>query len=207
MAAHRTLTALPGILAILLALSNTPSALSDEKTKPKTQQKADEKPEETTEVKVKDLMLSIPKSWKQQEPKSSLRLAQFQIPAVNGDSDPAELAVFSFGGVDIQANVSRWISQFQQEGRKVKITTGEVKQGKYLLVNLSGTYKKPVGPPIDRKTEDAPGYRVLAVIMVVPEKGVYYLKTVGPDKTVAASAKGLRHSIGARAEDEKTIEP
>ena len=85
----------------------------------------------------------------------------------------------------------------------VAISSGDSKRGKYIFVELSGTYLKSVGPPIAGKKEKVPDSRVLAVILVVEQKGVYYLKMVGSDKTVAAQAKSLRAAFGAKAEDEK----
>ena len=123
-----------------------------------------------------------------------------------GDEEPAELAIFSFGASDLSANVRRWISQFQADGREVKVTTGESTQGKYVFVNIKGTYNKSVGPPIQGKSVAVPGSRVLAVILVVPEKGVYYLKMVGLDKTVAAQGDALRASFGASKDKEKELD-
>ncbi len=38
--------------------------------------------------------------------------------------------------------------------------------GEYVLVKLTGTYKKPIGPPILRKSEPAPGYAMYGVMLV-----------------------------------------
>lgn len=162
---------------------------------------------ETTQVKLRDLTLKVPADWKKEEPKSRLRLSQFSIPAAKGDKEDAELAVFTFGaGGGIEANIRRWIGQFQPEERKVAIFTGKSDQGPYVLVDLSGTYNKPIGPPIQQKTEPAPGSRVVSVIIAVPEKGNYFLKLVGQQTTVAAQVDALRASFGANADDEKEVE-
>jgi gluconolactonase len=159
---------------------------------------------ETTEVKLRDLTLKVPADWKKEEPKSRLRLSQFSIPAAKGDQENAELAVFTFGaGGGIEANIRRWIGQFQPDQRKVAIFSGKSDQGQYVLVDLSGTYNKPIGPPIQQKTEPAPGTRAVNVILAIPEKGVYFLKLVGQDKTVSAQVDALRASFGAKADDEK----
>lgn len=160
---------------------------------------------DTVEVRARDITLNVPKHWEQEGRKSRLRLTQFRVPAIEDDEEDAELAVFSFGASDIEGNIRRWISQFEAEGRRVKISMGDQGQGKYVLVNISGTYQKPVGPPIEGRTEPAPGSRVVAVILVVPQTGVYYFKLVGPDKTVAANADHLRRSFGGDASKEKEI--
>ena len=127
------------------------------------------------EVKFEDLVLKVPTSWKQQPPANNLRLGQFEIPAVEGDKEPAELTVFNFGfGGGVKANVDRWIEQFDEKDRKVKTTTAKCPQGEYVFADVTGTYKKPVGPPIMRKTEPAPGYRMLGLILLSRRRGITF---------------------------------
>lgn len=184
-------------LAALLAavMLVAASASADDEKKAKTVKLSD------------DVTLQVPGSWKQEEPSSSFRKAQFSIPAAQGDEKPAEFVVYSFGGAagGVDANVKRWIGQFEPEGRKAKVVMGEAKQGKYVLADISGTYNMPVGPPIQRKTEAVPGSRVLAVILAAGDE-VYFLKMSGPDKTVAAQADALRASFGAQNAKEKKYE-
>lgn len=155
-------------------------------------------------VRLGALSLQVPGDWKQEQPKSRMRLGQFRIPAAQADQPAAELAVFSFGaGGGVDANLRRWVDQFQPEGREVEITTGESPQGQYYWVSLTGTYKKSVGPPILRKTTPVPGSGMLAVIVDISEKGLYFLKMVGPQATVHAQADALRASFGGQADSEK----
>ena len=162
--------------------------------------------EETREVVAQDLKLQVPSDWKQQQPSNKLRLAQFEIPAAEGDADGAELVVFPpFGGSKAQ-NIERWIAQFNSQGREVKLTQGEAPQGDYVLVDIAGTYQKPDGPPFLRRTKPVEGYRMLAVILTSKESGNYFLKVTGPDKTIAAAADEFRATFGASAETEKPYE-
>ena len=59
----------------------------------------------------------------------------------------------------------RWIGQFEPRGRSVKLSQGTSTQGEYYVVDITGTYNMPVGPPVLRKTEKRPGSRVLAAIV------------------------------------------
>lgn len=158
----------------------------------------------------KGLLLYAPKTWEKVDPKSNFRLAQFSIPAAEGDKEAGELAVFSFagGGGGLQANIDRWIGQFQANGRKVNVTQGEGKQGLYVLVDVQGTYNMPDGPPILRKTKPLPNARMLAAITVVQwmedgdKKGaVYFLKMPGPEKTISANEEAFRQAFGAASKD------
>lgn len=162
--------------------------------------------DDTKDVKVGDITLKTPAKWKSSKPTSRLRLAQFSIPAVEGDKEAGELAIFSFGaGGGVKANVDRWIGQFEAEGRTSKTTIGKSKTGEYAFVEIGGTYKKPVGPPIRGKTEAMPNARMLGVILAVAGKGNYFLKMTGPTKTVSAAAEAFRTSFGGDAASEKPI--
>ena len=160
----------------------------------------------TTEVNLKGLKLEIPESWESRQPSNRLRLAQYEVPAAEGVKDKTEFVVFPPFGGSINDNLGRWIRQFDAQGGSVKTTQGKSEQGAYYLLDISGTYKKPDGPPFLRKTIDAPDYRMLSIILTVPEKGNYFLKLVGPAKTVAAEVDSFRSSIGVKAADEKEYE-
>jgi len=120
------------------------------------------------------------------------------------DADHGELTIFSFGGGggDVTANIDRWIGQFSGEGRTSKGTKGKAGDNDYYMADITGTYQKPDGPPILRKTVAAPNYRMLGVILVLKDQGVYYLKLTGPDATIKAAAKDFRTSFGGNAKTE-----
>lgn len=168
----------------------------------------DAKPEAATrEVEAGDLKLTVPTAWKQQQPSNNLRLAQFQIAAAEGDKDPAELVISPPIGGSREQNITRWIGQFEAEGRELVMSEGKCPQGDYVLVKLSGTYKKPIGPPVLGKSSPAPGYAMHGVMLTVLKDGKasgnYFLKLTGPAKTVQGSESALRATIGADKATEK----
>ena len=180
------------VAGLPFGLASTGFAESKDKAKTKT-------------IKIDDLQMTIPITWKQKTPSRRLRKAQFAIPAAKGDKKAVDLFVYEFdgGGGSVSANVRRWIGQFQARGRKVKVTQGVAPQGKYTLVDITGTYNEPVGPPIRRQTKPLPNARMLAVILEVKKAGkVYYIKFPGSGKTVSANAAAFRASIGADAKKE-----
>ena len=163
---------------------------------------------ETVGVKLKDLVLNLPKDWAASDTVNSMRLATYDIPNIKGDKDKGELAISTFGGDGggVSANLERWVGQFDAEGREVTIKKGMVGENAYHVADISGTYQKSVGPPILRKTTTAKGYRMLGMIVQVKGKGVYFLKLTGPDATVKAQADALRTAIGAKSEGEEDYE-
>lgn len=168
---------------------------------------ADEKAADakTTKVTAGDITLTVPETWKKKDkPSSQLRVAEIEVPAAKEDKDNGELVVFYFGAGGaggVNDNVTRWIGQFEEEGRKVRSFTGKSEQGKYTLVDLTGTYKKPIGPPIQMKSESKPGWRMIGVILET-EKGPYFVKLDGPTKTIAAVEADYRKSFGGDAKSE-----
>lgn len=162
---------------------------------------ADESGEPRT-FEARDLKLQIPARWEEQEPSNRLRLAQFAIPAAEGDEEAGELVVSGpFGGTD-QANIERWFGQFSAEGRTAKMAQGTGPTGEYIVVELAGTYNKPVGPPIQGRTEPTPGFKMLGIIVKLDPGGNYFLKLTGPEKTVDSAAEELRATIGGKADAE-----
>ncbi len=165
----------------------------------------------TVEVAAKDIKLQIPADWKVGKPSSNMRAAEFQIPAAKSGEDGAELVVYYFGNSTggTKANVQRWIDQFHEEERKHVIKSGTCKLGRYAVVDISGTYKKPDGPPMLQKTIDTPGSRVIGVVLITEVDAndeYYFLKLAGPDALVASLAQALRAAIGGELSSEKAAE-
>lgn len=154
----------------------------------------------TKAVAAGDLKLNIPETWAQEKVRSNMRVAQFSVPAADKKGEAAELVIFYFGrqsGGGVEANIERWIGQFEAEGRDAKRDKGDSANGKYNLVNIVGTYNKPIGPPFARKTQAAADYQMLAAI-IATDKGNYFLKFTGPKKTVSAAEKDFKASFGAK---------
>lgn len=159
----------------------------------------------TKKVTAGDLSLNVPERWKQREPQSQFRVAEFEVPVAKDDKEPGELVITFFGkggAGSVDDNVKRWVGQFEAEGRKSRVFTGKSSQGPYTLVDLSGTYKKPIGPPIAGRTQVKSGWRVLNA-MVQNDKGTYFLKLDGPAATIATAEEEFRTALGASLKDEQ----
>jgi len=166
----------------------------------------------TREVKLRDLVLNVPEAWKQKKPSSRLRLGHFDIPAAKEDKEVGELGIFNFGGGGggVRANAERWIGQFESKGRKVTLRSSKSKSGEYVIVDVTGTYNKPIGPPIRRQTKRTANTRMLGVILALTvgdeRKGTYFLKLTGPKDTITAAANDLRASFGAKEKGEEEFD-
>ena len=174
----------------------------------KAQSSADEKGTKTKDVQVKDITLKIPTTWKMLPNSNSMRLATIEIPPAGDDDVPAELTVFNFpgGGGGIGSNLSRWVGQFDADGRTVQTRKGKAGKNSYVVTTITGTYHKPIGPPIRRQTEDVEGYAASNVILTLEDGNVYYLKLVGPKATIKAQEAAYRNVFGGNMETEEDYE-
>jgi hypothetical protein len=114
-----------------------------------------------------------------------MRAATYLIPAAKGDSEGAECAVFLNIGGGVQANLARWIAQFEK-------TAGAPQQKKETIngldvttVDVSGTFKGG-GPMMGQSGGPKAGYRLLGAIVETPSGEVFF-KLTGPVKTVASA--------------------
>ena len=141
------------------------------------------------------LTWTAPPEWKSQGERP-MRAATYSIPAAKGDSEPAELAVFYFGessGGGVDANVKRWIEQFQKADGTSAAKDAKVKKEKIAglpatAVEVKGTY---MGGSMMGASTPKPGYRLLGAIVEGPGGNVFF-KLTGPEKTVSNAEKSFR---------------
>lgn len=153
-----------------------------------------------------DLKLTVPKSWQKEPVSSQYRKAQMKVPKANdNEAEGADFVVYYFngGGGGVDANLERWVKQFQPVGRKAEAKAGtSLKGDKYVFLDLQGTWNKPVGPMIQQRTREMPKARALSAILTTKE-GNYFLRLTGPDQTVSDNLKAFRESFGADEKSEK----
>lgn len=141
----------------------------------------------TRNVDAGGLSFQAPSAWKQNAPESQMRRAQLKIEPAKGDEDGADLIVFAFpgGAGTVDANVERWQSTFKdKDGNppKVDVKTVKGKNVDVTRVEMAGHYY-PTTFPGQKKQPDRENHRLLAAI-VLTEKSAFFLRLVGPDKTV-----------------------
>jgi hypothetical protein len=137
-------------------------------------------------IDAKGVTFETPKGWKSSTPATQMRTAQLTVEPIEGDDYPAELVVFTFrgGAGSVEDNLKRWQRLFKDEaGNPPKIESKKV-QAKNVEVTQAETsghyYPASFG---GKKEPDRPDARLLGVI-VTGEKSSYYIRMVGPDKTM-----------------------
>jgi len=136
------------------------------------------------------LKFTVPPGWIEEERTSSMRVAQYKLPRAEGDTENGSVVLYYFGpgqGGSTAANIERWVGQMKQaDGGSSKAVAREdrfeVNGLKVATVDLAGTYVAETSPG-SGTFENKPGYRLLAAVVETPN-GPYFLKLIGPEKTV-----------------------
>jgi hypothetical protein len=140
------------------------------------------------EVQLDALTLTAPKEWVRKPAPSSFVAAEFALPHAAGDEQDGRLTVSTAGG-SLQANIDRWKTQFSSTTVPPKQAQTKIAGLEVTLVDIQGDFndqRGPLSPAVKRS-----GYRMIAAI--VPVKGeLYFVKAVGPEKTMAAHEKEIR---------------
>jgi hypothetical protein len=128
-----------------------------------------------------------------------MRKAQLKVPGATPEAS-AEITFFHFGpggGGGLQANVQRWLGQFQSAEGASKIEPQEIAGAKVTLVSTEGTFSSgmPGGP-----TTPLSGHALLGAIIENTD-GDVFVKMTGPAGLVkesrAAFLDFLKTGIGS----------
>jgi hypothetical protein len=121
-----------------------------------------------------------------------MRAAQYVLPKAEGDSEDASLVVYYFGqgqGGSVGANLDRWVGQMQQPDgssskEKARTEKTTVNGLAVTLLDVTGTYTAEMSPGSGTRHNKSMS-RMRAAVVETP-KGAYFVKLVGPEKTVGA---------------------
>jgi hypothetical protein len=135
------------------------------------------------------LKFTVPAGWVEEERSSSMRVAQYKLPKAETNTEDASLILYYFGqgqGGSTAANVERWVGQMKQadgsSAKDAKEERFETNGLKVTAVDVSGTYVAETAPG-SGTFNNKPGYRLRAAVVETPN-GSYFVKLVGPEKTV-----------------------
>ena len=153
-------------------------------------------------ITVGPLFLQLPEGWKSVPPASSMRKAQFEVEAVEGDSEPGTVSVFYFGERTgtVEMNLARWYGQFEQpDGSPTegKVAREEFERNgmKMILVHFSGRMKAsmmPGAPPAAAKDN----WMNLSAIVQTPE-GPWFFKGTGPAATMTHHISSMKKLLSS----------
>ena len=139
---------------------------------------------------------NVPSSWTKREA-GSMRIATYATPQAEGDTEAGECAVFYFGsnqGGDVDANIDRWIGQFEQ-GSSHNVSSKELNGLSVKMVQVAGAYLAPGGPAMQSQGSKE-NYLLLGAIVTAPE-GFVFFKLTGPAKTIATAENDFNSLINS----------
>lgn len=131
---------------------------------------------------------TVPATWSTRTPSSSMRLAEYVVPAKN-ELGSAEVVVFFFGpsqGGNIEANLERWRAQFSTpDGSPVPESVTRDSSGNLPLTfaEFRGTYRRGVG--MGSADSVRTGQTLIAAVAETP-KGTLFIQMFGPSARVEA---------------------
>ena len=160
--------------------------------------------DETKKVEAGGLSFQVPTDWKVNPPSNQMRLMEIQVGPAEGDEEPAELVVYAFPGgagtvaderrrAGSSSSSTRTASTRRSRPRTIKAQRGD----EVTVVETAGRYVAAVRPGSPERV-DKPGYRLLGAILTTPRTG-YFLKMVGPDKTVAEAKPAFEALVKSMA--------
>jgi hypothetical protein len=141
--------------------------------------------------KVGDYSFSRPAKWEWVEVSSPMRKAQLRVPGEGQAS--ADVIFFFFGpgdGGGTQANVDRWLNQFQ-DAKDKKVTDTKVGDRKVIYVTTQGTYSGGMPGQASVQLKD---YGLLGAI-VESKNGNVFVKMTGPIALVKSADAEFRKMV------------
>ncbi len=152
-------------------------------------------------ITVSEFTFSYGKPWIRQQAASSMRAGQFLYDHADENLTDVEVVIFFFGaggGGGVQANIERWLSQFEGTPES-KMEERELGGKKIVFLTAKGTYLEtaPGAGPFSGAPKTAkPDYTMLAAILP-SEQGDVFIKATGPTKSIDAMKEAFDKLIAS----------
>ncbi|MBP95835.1 hypothetical protein CMK18_07770 [Candidatus Poribacteria bacterium] len=191
---YRFLIALSIILLVSCQSKETPKELTNTSIQSQPSSNTSQVP------KSNNLNYTAPSGWIRQQPSSSMRHDQYELPGPKG-VEAATLAIFKGIGGSISSNIDRWKKQFVvppngSDPDSVRKESKVINQIPVHIVAVQGTYLKPQMPMMmDGPKVELKNYALLAAIAETKD-GLWFFKITGPEKTVMMWQNDFDNFIG-----------
>ena len=148
-----------------------------------------------TELVLPHIRLTAPGNWVAKKPDVQFLLAEFTLPRAVGDPADGRVTITTAGG-GVKQVTSMWRDSFGGKPDKEAQEEPQVLGMWVRLVDLSGTYRSPSGS--SAPVESHPNYRLLGAICDLGDPNqMYFIKALGPAKTIAAHEKEFRAFVAS----------
>ena len=199
---YRILIALSIILLVSCQSKETPKELTNTsiQSQPSSNTSQVQKGNTSQVPKSNNLNYTAASGWIRQQPSSSMRHDQYELPGPKG-VEAATLAIFKGIGGSISSNIDRWKKQFVvppngSDPDSVRKESKVINQIPVHIVAVQGTYLKPQMPMMmDGPKVELKNYALLAAIAETKD-GLWFFKITGPEKTVMMWQNDFDNFIG-----------
>jgi hypothetical protein len=143
--------------------------------------------EDKESIEVSEFTFKFGDPWVRQQVTSPMRAGQLTYDHEDEDLKDVDLVIYFFGagqGGGIQANIDRWIGQFEGTP-KYTIDKKDMGGREVTFLEASGTYMESMGGPFSGNKTSQPDYAMLAAILP-SDQGAVFLKLTGPNDSVEA---------------------
>ncbi len=133
--------------------------------------------------------------------KSGPQKALFHVPQAGSDKEEGNLEILFYGtGAEGSPDkqFSAWFKQFDGDvGSKAKRDKFSVGALEVEMVEVSGTYKIPLGPALGPQKKSPmqmvkENFRLLGAVVKTPDRGNWFFKLTGPNDTIEAAKGAFR---------------
>ena len=149
-------------------------------------------------IKAGEFTFKFGKPWVQKPVTSSMRAGQLTYDHEDETLKDVDVVFYYFGpgqGGGIDANIQRWIGQFDGEPES-KTDVVEMGGRKVTMLTASGTYMESSGGPFSGTKTPRPNYILLGAI-VPSDQGAVFLKLYGPADSVEKVKAAFRELCGS----------
>lgn len=145
---------------------------------------------EDTKITVGDFSFAVAAPWKEGQNTGMMTKAVLNYPVEGGTALEAKFYHFGAGqGGDVDANVKRWVSQFEgtPDVKKEEIPVAD--GSKVTLLTIKGTYLD--GPPFGGAKTPRADYALLGAILVGKDSPVF-IKLTGPQAATTTAQESFK---------------
>jgi len=145
---------------------------------------------------------TTPAAWTAVDtPRGGPKKAEYKVVTAGNDKEEATLEVFFYGtGAegDPEKRFKEWFGQFDGDvgatAKRDKLSAGALQ---IETVEVSGTYKIPLGPAVGPKKRTQmqmvkDDFRLVGAVVRTPDRGNWFFKMSGPNETVQAARDAFR---------------
>ena len=144
---------------------------------------------EDKKITVGEFTFTVPAPWTEGTPTGMFDKAALNFPVEGGTPLIAKFSEFPGGGGGVEANVKRWIGQFEGGAPETKREDLKFGNTEVVILTLTGTFLD--GPPMSAQKTPKPDHTMLGAILMGAERATF-IKLTGPKADAAKAIEAFK---------------